>query len=94
MKSQDGHTQYQHLCKNEFRPLFDYANCYVKYSNDLYDIDTRLINLAYMKLANNCVHSIKNYLRMSKWCVSFFAGYIYSVPIIRWHVLVGRAEDR
>ena len=61
--------------------------CYNKYSNDLHYIDTRLINVAYMKIANICVHSIKDYLRMSKWCFSFFlfsfffffffAGYIF-----------------
>ena len=53
------------------------CNCYNKYSNYLYYIDTQLINVAYMKFANICSHSIKNYLRMSKWCVSFFAGYIF-----------------
>ena len=51
-------------------------NCYDKYPNDLHNIDTRLINVTYMKFANVCVHSIKNYWWMSKWCVSFFAGYI------------------
>ena len=57
--------------RNELR------NCYKKYSNDLHYIDTRLINVAYMKFASFCVHSIKKYWLMSKWCVSFFAGYIY-----------------
>ena len=49
--------------------------CYDKYPNDLHYIDTQLINVAYMKFANICVHSIKNYLQMSKWCVTYFAGY-------------------
>ena len=40
------------LC-NELR------NCYDKYSNDLDDIDTKLIIVAYMKFANICVHSIR-----------------------------------
>ena len=53
------------------------SNYYYKYSNDLDDIDTWLINVAYMKFARFCVHSIKNYWRMSKCCVSFFAGYIW-----------------
>ena len=52
--------------RNELR------NCNDKYSHELHGIDTLLINLAYMKFANICVHSIKNYSRMSKWCVSFF----------------------
>ena len=56
--------------RNELR------NCYDKYSNDLHYIDTQLINIAYMKFAIICVHSIKKYSRMSKWCVTFFAGYI------------------
>ena len=55
--------------RNELR------TCYDKYSNDLHYIDTQLITLAYMKFANNCVNLIKKFLRMSKWCVSFFAGY-------------------
>ena len=56
--------------RNEFRNFHD------KYSNDLDHIDARLINEAYMKFANICVHLIENYLEMSKWCVLFFAGYI------------------
>ena len=35
-----------------------------------------MIYKAFIKFANFCVQSIENYLRISKWCVSFFAGYI------------------
>ena len=52
--------------RNELR------NCYDKYSNDLHYIDKRLIHAAYMKFPNIWNHSIKKYLRISKWCVSFF----------------------
>ena len=56
--------------RNELR------NCYDRYSNDLHYIYTRLIKVAKMKFVNFCVHSIKNYWWLSKWCVSFFARYI------------------
>ena len=56
-------------------------DCDNRYSNDLHYIDTRLINEACLKFANICVQSNKNYLRMSKWCVSFFfAGYTMTTP--------------
>ena len=54
-------------------------NCYVRYLNDLNGINTRLINVANMKFANICVYLIINYLQMSKWCVSFFAGYTSTI---------------
>ena len=57
--------------RNELR------NCYDKYSNDLHYIDTRLINVAYIKFVNFWVHSITNYWWMSKWCVSFLLGIFY-----------------
>ena len=68
--------------RNEIR------NCYDKYSNDLHYIDTRLINIAYIKFANFCVHVIKNYWWMSKWCgfcfcwvYMFMAGSVSTIVI-------------
>ena len=40
---------------------YELRNSYDKYSNDIHYIDTRMIKVAYMKFANICVHSIKNY---------------------------------
>ena len=47
------------MLKFIFTPIWlsnELRNCYVKYAKNLYDIDTRLINVADMKFANICVH--------------------------------------
>ena len=59
----------------------EFLNCYDKYSNDLHYADARLINVAYMKFVYICVHSIKNYLRMSQWCISFLPGIFHRTSV-------------
>ena len=49
--------------------------------NKLY-IDTRLINVAYMKYSNFCVNSNNFSWWMSKWRVSFFAGHIVHTALL------------
>ena len=55
----------------------NYATIFDKYSNNLYDTNTRLINLAYMKFANICVYSIKIIYKCLSGAFLFLLG-IYS----------------
>ena len=48
--------------KTNFGPYLIIRHCYDKYSNNLDYTDIKLINGAYMKFANICVLSIKNYI--------------------------------